>query len=217
MKKQIFSAVASLAVVAAMSVSAFAVDAGSTNGSGSGTAQLAPDKAVSIIPAGVQGVQIDAAAGVFGTEGELVIEVDVEPVAEAKAAAVAETIDEAEVGVVVKSVNTVIDISAFIGDLAVQPNGEVKITVAWDGVSNQVIYVGDNGEVEVMPTEQTGNVIAFTTTHFSDFYMVTVDEDSSNGDTSGSGDDKNQPTGVVLAVIPAIAAASAIVVSKKRK
>ena len=40
---------------------------------------------------------------------------------------------------------------------------------------------------------------------------------ASNNGASNSGADKNQPTGVVLAVIPAIVAAAGVVVSKKRK
>lgn len=41
--------------------------------------------------------------------------------------------------------------------------------------------------------------------------------DSNNGSTDGTGSDKNQATGVVLAVIPAAIAAAAVVISKKRK
>lgn len=37
------------------------------------------------------------------------------------------------------------------------------------------------------------------------------------GDTNGTGSDKNQATGVVLAVVPAAIAAAAVVISKKRK
>lgn len=46
-------------------------------------------------------------------------------------------------------------------------------------------------------------------------------DDGSNGgnagDTNGTGNDKNQATGVVLAVVPAAIAAAAVVISKKRK
>ncbi len=41
--------------------------------------------------------------------------------------------------------------------------------------------------------------------------------DSNNGSTDGTGSDKNQATGVVLAVVPAAIAAAAVVISKKRK
>ncbi len=41
--------------------------------------------------------------------------------------------------------------------------------------------------------------------------------DSNNGSTDGTGSDKNQATGVVLAVITAAIAAAAVVISKKRK
>lgn len=217
MKKQIFTAAASLAVVAAMSVSAFAVDAGSTNGKSEATADLS--KPVNATTS--TGVQIEAASGVFGTEGTVTFDVDVEPAtAEQKTTVLAAA--EKATNVKVTAVNTVIDISAFIDGKEVGPNGEVKITVAWDGVSNCVIYVDDKGAVEVMPTdhEKDSTVISFTTKHFSAFYMVTAEEVSNNGNGSTDGKDdpdKNAPTGVVLAVIPAAIAAAAIVVSKKRK
>lgn len=195
MKKQIFTAVATLAVVAAMSVSAFAVNAGSTNGSSEGKVEGGK-------------VTLDNSVVVEGGFGDGVeIKVDVEPVAAATAKTVAETIEKALTNVDVKAVNTVIDISAMADGAAVQPDGSVKITVAWDGASNQVIYVGDDGKAELMPTEKVGDTIVFTTTHFSAFYMVTADVDG----------DSVPPTGVVLAVVPAAIAAAAIVVSKKRK
>lgn len=199
MKKQIFSAVASLAVVAAMSVSAFAVDAGSTNGKAEGKV-------------GDDGKFTSAVATVEGLPAGTEVEVVVEPVAEAAAK---EVLDKAAkdttATVKVTAVNTVVDVDA--GE--VQPDGSVKVTVASDGVSNGVIYIGEDGKVESLPTETTDTTLTFTTTHFSTFYLVTL---AATGDTDGDdGDDKNQPTGVVLAVVPAIAAAAAIVVAKKRK
>lgn len=50
---------------------------------------------------------------------------------------------------------------------------------------------------------------------------VTNSSDSGNnsgaGNTTGTGSDKNQNTGVVLAVVPVAAAAAAVIISKKRK
>ena len=199
MKKQIFSAVASLAVVAAMSVSAFAVDAGSTNGSASGKV-------------GDDGKFTSAVATVEGLPAGTEVEVEVEPVAAAAAQEVLDKVAKDTTATVkVTAVNTVVDVDA--GE--VQPDGSVKVTVASDGVSNGVIYIGEDGKVESLPTETTDTTLTFTTTHFSTFYLVTL---ATTGDTdNGNGDDKNQPTGVVLAVVPAIAAAAAIVVAKKRK
>lgn len=214
MKKQIFSAVASLAVVAAMSVSAFAVDAGSTNGSATGSQTITDETAVSIIPEGVSDVKIEAAAGVFPA-GELTIKIEVESVS-ADEAATAEATIETGAAVDVTAVNTKIDIEALVDGVVVEPDGTVTITVAYDGASNAVAHVKDDGTVEILALNVSGNVASFNTTSFSDFYMVTV-ADVDNGDTNKPSDDKNQPTGVVLAVIPAAAAAAAIVVSKKRK
>lgn len=214
MKKQIFSAVVALAAVAAMSVSAFAVDAGATNGSATGSQTITDETAVSIVPEGVEDVKVEAAAGVFPA-GELVINIEVEPVSEADAATVATTI-EAGASVDVTAVNTKIDIEALVDGTVVEPDGSVTITVAYDGVSNAVAHVKDDGTVEILDLNVTGTIASFNTTSFSDFYLITRTVDQ-NGSTNGADDDKNQATGVALAVIPAIAAASAIVVSKKRK
>ena len=241
MKKQIFTAVASLAVVAAMSVSALAVDAGSSNGSDTTTVKA--DGSVEFVSSKVEGLVIEAAAGVFKEGVEL--DVDVEPVTAEEVAEVESAVTNAlatgkiktssgaTANIVMKSVEAVVDIKAMLDGAAVQPDGSVAITIAKSAgqTSNQVIYLGDDGNVEVLPTSVTATTLTFTTKHFSDFYVVTVDEstvvtdDGANnqapgtGDTNGSnsGDDKNAATGVVIAVIPAIAAAAAIVVSKKRK
>lgn len=45
----------------------------------------------------------------------------------------------------------------------------------------------------------------------------TAGSTDANGGTSNPSDDKNQPTGIAFAVIPAVAAAVAVVISKKRK
>ena len=203
MKKQIFSAVVALAAVAAMSVSAFAVDAGSTNGSAEGKVEdgkVTLDNSVVLEGGLADGVEVT---------------VEVEPVAEAEAKNVAKAIEKGAPNVEVKAVNTVITITADDGET--QPDGSVKVTVAWDGASNQVIYVGDDGKVEVLPTERNGDLITFTTTHFSDFYMVTATVNTNGGTNQPDNNKDNPSTGVVLAVIPAVAAAAAIVVSKKRK
>ena len=217
MKKQIFSAVVALAAVAAMIVSAFAVDAGSSNGSGTGTQTVTADTAVSITPEGVTDVKVEAAAGVFG-EGELTINVDVEPVAAATATTVATSIQNAVANTVVSAVNTKIDIEALLDGVVVEPNGTVTITVAYDGVSNKVAHFKNDGTVELLDLTVSGNVASFNTTSFSEFYMVTATVNTpATGDTTTTTPDKNQATGVALAVIPAIVAGSAIVVSKKRK
>lgn len=199
MKKQIFSAAVALAAVAAMSVSAFAVDPGATNGSADGT--VADGKVTLNNSVTVEG----------GFEDGVKIVVDVEPATDV-AAAVVDAV-EAKAGDV--TFNTAIEITATSGDVAVQPDGSVTVTVAYDGKSNKVAYVSDSNEVELIDLTVNGNVASFNTTHFSTFYLVTVAE---NGNTTQpGGDDKNEPTGVVLAIVPAAVAAAAVVVSKKRK
>ena len=206
MKKQIFSAVASLAVVAAMSVSAFAVTAGSTNGSAEG--EIKDGK-----------VTLDNSVTVEGDlpEGTVVTVVD-EKATEEDTKAVADAVEATKSDLDVTSVNTVIDITAKDAEgVAVQPNedGSVTVTVAYDGVSNAVLYLGEDKIEELeLKVYDDKSFASFTTSHFSTFYMVTLNE---NGDDNGTGSDKPVNTGVVLAVVPAIAAAAAIVVSKKRK
>ena len=221
MKKQIFSAAVALAAVAALSVNALAIDAGFSNGSGTGTQTITEDTPVSITPEGITDVKIEAAAGVFGA-GDLTINVSVEPVEAAAATTVAASIESAVAEATVSAVNTKIDIEALLDGVVVEPNGTVTITVAYDGVSNMVAHFKDDGTVEMLALTVSGNVASFNTTSFSDFYMVTatvntVSGGDTNGDTNTTTPDKNQATGVALAVIPAIVAASAIVVSKKRK
>lgn len=224
MKKQIFSAAVALAAVAALSVNALAISAGFSNGSGTGTQTITEDTPVSITPEGITDVKVEAAAGVFGA-GDLTINVTVEPVEAAAATTVAASIQNAVAGAAVSAVNTKIDIEALLDGVVVEPNGTVTITVAYDGVSNKVAHFKDDGTVEMLDLNVSGNVASFNTTSFSDFYMVTAtvntvstdDGNNANGNTNNTTPDKNQATGVALAVVPAIVAASAIVVSKKRK
>ena len=244
MKKQIFLAAASIAVVAAMSVSASAVDAGATNGSDQVEVQLEADKPVKLIPDDIEGVVIEAAAGVFGNAGNLVVRIDVEQVnaeeveeveeavAKAATAGTVKTSDGKAAKIELKSIEAVVDIEALVDGIVTQPDGSVAITVAKvpGQTSNCAIYLNDDGSIEILPTEVTETTLTFTTKHFSEFYLVTAvvednsdvsggdDNNGGNGSTDGSNTpDKNLPTGVVLAVVPAIAAAAAIVVSKKRK
>lgn len=216
MKKQIFAAVASLAVVAAMSVSAFAVSAGSSNGSAEVTVQ--ENGSVEFVSDTVEGLAIKADAGVFkaGTKVEStvayvkedqVIKVEESVTAALASGNIATSSGEKVTSFKVESVDAVVEVSALLDGAEVQPDGAVKITVARDPKqdSNKVIYIDDKGNVEVLPTDVKDTTITFTTTHFSDFYLVTIDEDEIPN------------TGVILAVFPAAIAAAAIVISKKRK
>ena len=230
MKKQIFSAVVAIAAVAAMSVSAIAVDAGFSDGSFSSVdVKVDAGEAVDqVIDEGEVTLSITADEGVFADgldsfEIAASNEIDAKVEAEVEKAVV-DAFDggnvvfaagEAPFRFEVKSVDVALDISAILDGKKVQPDGSVEITISrGEGMetANQAIYIGDDGKVEVLPTTSSKTEITFKTTHFSTFYLVTA-EAIPNGE-----DNKDNPgTGVVLAVIPAVAAAAAIVVSKKRK
>ena len=229
MKKQIFTAVASLAVVAAMSVSALAVAPGSTNGTATATTTVSKTEEATFTPVGVADAKVVASAGAFDVPdgSEVKIEMTVTDLKgnEAKQEEVKKEITEklvtsATEQVTVTAVNTEIDISAYLDNAVIEPNGDVTITVAYDGASNKVAHMKDDGTVEILNLKVDNDTIAsFTTKSFSSFYMVTVSEEATTPqpDETKPDPDKNQPTGVVLAVIPAAVAAAAVVVSKKRK
>ncbi len=193
--KKVLSAAIALTAVAAMSVSAFAVDAGSTNGSANGVA-------------GDDGKVETSVGTVEGLGAGTNVTIEVQPT---------DTVDN-EVSDAVKeklgdgvTFNTTVKVT-----VDVQPNGSATVTVAWDGQSNRAVYVGEDGvetfDLKVSDDQKTAS---FSTTHFSTFYLVTVPENGQPG-TDNEGD-KNEPTGVVLAIVPAAVAAAAVVVSKKRK
>ncbi|MBD5114862.1 MAG: hypothetical protein HDT46_06605 [Ruminococcaceae bacterium] len=78
--------------------------------------------------------------------------------------------------------------------------------------SDTTVDDGNNGN--------TGNNGGDTTQAPSDTTAAPAVDDGNNGNTGntdGTGNDKNQATGVVLGVIPAAIAAAAVVISKKRK
>ncbi len=196
--KKVLSAAIALTAVAAMSVSALAIDPGATNGSADGTADATGKVETSV--ATIEGLN----------EGDKVTVV-VEAVSTVEDAV--QTAVEGEAGKGTK-VNTSVTITGVtLGD-----GQTATVTVAYDGASNKVVYVSDDGEtVEVidLTVSDDKKTASFKTTHFSTFYLVTVPEVGTPGDDEG--DDKNEPTGVVLAIVPAAVAAAAVVVSKKRK
>lgn len=234
MKKRIFTSVVAIAAAMSLSVAAFATDPGATNGAQSSDAvAVAADKET--VMEGDKGMTITAPAGSFGdTVTSVKMVADVTATDNTAAASTAATIDEVAkaVGVTTEvKVNTKLSITLEDQDgKAVQPNGKVTVTVAYDGVSNIVAYVdGDNVEFIALTVAADKKTASFETSHFSDYYLVEVAADqvdalagksgSANaaGNTNQPGDDKNQPTGFALAIVPAAVAAAAVVVSKKRK
>lgn len=238
MKKGIFASVVACVAAMSLSVAAFAAAPGSTNGEQKSETTIEKDKEVSVVLD--NGTSIDAPANTFAEGVKVTFATNPQEVAGTDATAkteetvkkaIAQISTEAKADIVVK---TKIEVTATDADgKAVQPaeGKKVKVTVAYDGVSNIVVYVGNDGKVEFLAlvVSEDKNTAYFETSHFSDFYMATVDEADveklvgkdttvkADGDTNKPTDDKNQPTGVVLAIVPAAVAAAAVVVSKKRK
>lgn len=227
MKKRFFTAAIACVAALSLSVSAFAADPGATNGKVESTQTgITAETPISIETD--LGLSISAPAGTFDASvTEVKMNADVQATDDAASAAVEETIsDVTTTGV---SVNTKISVTLTDQDgNAIQPvNGKVTVTVAYDGVSNAVAYVNGN-VVEFIKLVIDGAVASFDAAHFSDYYLVTLDDvnaveydktlTADNGSANApSTDDKNQNTGVVIAIVPAIAAAAAVVISKKRK
>lgn len=227
MKKRLFTAAIACVAALSLSVSALAANPGATNGkvesTQSGITAETPVKIETDL-----GLSIDAPAGTFDASvTEVKMNADVQATDDTASAAVVDTISEVTTTSV--SVNTKISVSLTDQNgNAIQPvNGKVTVTVAYDGVSNAVAYVNGN-VVEFLKLAVNGAVASFDASHFSDYYLVTlanvdaveydktltVDNGTSNAPTT---EDKNQNTGVAIAIVPAIAAAAAVVISKKRK
>lgn len=227
MKKRFFTAAIACVAALSLSVSAFAADPGATNGkvesTQTGITAETPVKIETDL-----GLSIDAPAGTFAASvTEVTMNADVQATNNSSSAAVAETV--ADVASTSVTVNTKISVTLTDQDgNPIEPvNGKVTVTVAYDGVSNAVAYVNGN-VVEFLKLAINGAVASFDASHFSDYYLVTLDNvdaveydkplTANGGSTNApSTDDKNQNTGVVIAIVPAIAAAAAVVISKKRK
>lgn len=232
MKKRILTSVVAIAAAMSLSATAFAAAAGVTDGKQE-SQLVAVEKDKETVMESAAGVSVSAPANSFGDTVEsvkMVAEITKTDNETAKdtAAAIASVIKDLKVETEA-TVNTKIDIKLLDqADKEVQPNGKVKVTVAYDGQSNIVAYVEGN-KVEFITLTVDGNFCSFLTSHFSDYYLVKVDKDqvealegkegtaTAAGDTNKPGDDKNEPTGFALAIVPAAVAAAAVVVSKKRK
>ena len=134
------------------------------------------------------------------------------------------------------SVNNVISVTLKDQDNnIVQPvdGNVVKVTLPYDGKSNYAAYI-DGDIVEFIKLTIADGFASFNAKHFSDYYLVSLSDEAVkavedkapaetttgvNGDTEKPGDDKNdnKPTGIAIALIPAVAAAVSAVVFRKRK
>ena len=109
------------------------------------------------------------------------------------------------------------DITVTVDGKPADINGTVTVTIPvpeeLKGKDKYYVYYkAEDGTLTDMKATCKDGVITFTTTHFSTYIVSAVDLLADNG--SGDG---NPDTGVTLLLIPAIAAAAAVVISKKRK
>lgn len=219
MKKQILTAAASLAVVAAMSVSALATELGDSNGYFSDKVNVKAGEAISIEFPGYADSKVVFSADAFG-EGVLEVDMSVFPIdywyTEDEIEELTEKLAE-DADAEIESINTYVNISAYLDNVSVEPDGTATVTIAKDNGSNAVIHRAKNGKYEVLTLTVKDDLATFETKSFSPFYLVTLATEGGDDQSGDTGANNNAKTGVVLAVVPAIAAAAAIVVSKKRK
>lgn len=239
MKKRILTSAIAFVAAMSLSVAAFAAaEPGATNGKVEATQKDITAETPIDIKSDL-GLTIAGDAGTFA-EGvtEVKMDADITATDNTAAEAAAKTINEAIEKLVKDAkadlqINTKLAISLFDqDDKAIQPaeGKKLTVTVAYDGVSNAIAYVGDKKvEFIKLNVSEDKKTASFDVTHFSDYYMVKVADSvvadlegksadvGTAGDTNKPTDDKNKPTGVVLAIVPAAVAAAAVVVSKKRK
>lgn len=229
MKKKIFAAAVAFVATMSLATSAFATEAGGTNGTASTTVKVEADKPTEFTTD--KDLAITAPAGAFEAGVEVKMDADVTaPKAEAVAAET-KTI-EAAVADIAKvtgdaakaTVNTKIAITLTADGKSVQPKEEVEVVVAPDDVSNAVAFV-DGKKVEFIKLDKEGGKWSFKAKHFSDYYLVTVDDtllSKLEGKSTEVKDDTNNPnTGIALAIAPAALAVAFVgvtaVVSKKKR
>ncbi len=229
MKKKIFAAAVAFVATMSLATGAFAAAPGGTNGSTSAEVKVEADKATTIETD--KGLTLDAPAGAFEAGADVKLEAKIDWVQSAPTttkkvedaiAKIASTSGDASKA----TVNTKLEINLTSNGSAVQPNGKVKVTVAWDGKSNVVAYV-NGGNVEFFKLTVSGSTCSFETSHFSDYYMATVDEAvvekvAGQSTTVDDGGSTNNPgTGIALAVAPAGLAVAFVgvtaIVSKKKR
>ena len=127
----------------------------------------------------------------------------------------------------------VVDIDLVKDGAKVQPNGTIKVTInvpaALKDAANLFVYrVEEDGKLTDVKASVVNGKLVFSTSHFST-YIITSEALSGDAVVTEAAattaaptapekpDDKNQATGVVIAVIPAVIAAAGVIISKKRK
>lgn len=120
---------------------------------------------------------------------------------------------------------TAFDIYAEKDGVKVQPDGTVKVTFAipegYDASKVVVLYVAEDGKVEVIPSvvSEDGTTVTATLEHFSTYVVAEASEGLANGEVGGS--DESPVTGdytnVWAFVAVMFAAAFGVVVFARRK
>lgn len=229
MKKKIFAAAVAFVATMSLATSAFAAAPGGTNGTATAEVKVEADKATTIETD--KGLTLDAPAGAFEAGADIKLEAKIDWVQSAPTTT--KKVEDAIASIASVSgdtakavVNTKVEINLTSNGAAVQPNGKVKVTIAWDGKSNVVAYV-NGSTVEFYALTISGNTCSFETSHFSDYYMASVDKtvlssiEGKSADVNNSGNNNNPGTGIALAVAPAGLAVAFVgvtaIVSKKKR
>lgn len=106
----------------------------------------------------------------------------------------------------------------------IQPNGSVtvKIPLPENFDNNKTYYVyyqADDGTLTDMHATFENGYVSFSTNHFSTYILSDeklVEDDVTATDTAANSN-RNPHTGAVILIIPALAAAAGVIISKKRK
>lgn len=229
MKKKIFAAAVAFVATMSLATSAFAAAPGATNGKVEAQTTVEADKPTEIKTD--IGLELDAPAGTFAEGTEVKLEADVKFVESAPNTT--KTVEDAVAQIAEVSgseasvtLNTYISVTLTADGATIQPNGNVKVTVPYDGKSNAVAYV-DGTTVEFFKLDVTGSVCSFETSHFSDYYMVNVNDAviekivGKSTTVNNGGNNNNPGTGIALAVAPAGLAVAFVgvtaVISKKKR
>lgn len=127
------------------------------------------------------------------------------------------------------------DVKLLKDGVAIQPNGKIKVSIpltdAMKYMTNlQLVYIDDNGNVTIIPSEVKDGMITFVTDHFSNYGVIGKvksidpgDNNSNNGNTKSPQTRDNSPqtgdsSAVLLFMLMMLASGTALVIlSKKRK
>ena len=136
-----------------------------------------------------------------------------------------------EMNVVIGNADITADTHIYVLDITlvnvngeyVQPNGNVTVRIPLpEGFESSdtyyVYYQADDGTLTDMHATFENGYVSFITNHFSTYILATsqLTEQTANTTTTAN-EDRNVNTGAVLLVLPAIAAAAGVIISKKRK